>query len=364
MCETELMANSERPVNRGLCSLLTAYAYACGHQGIDVHLPKECVVCTINFQQVTEDNHFNLERVPNLADIVLVTEEKKCMKVEGLADKLQSLAQDIVSKLQAENPGVDVRFGMVGFNGPNVHRNPHLHTGEGLTSFDASIVKKAAQKMEFRESPKSGGGDGNVSPMTAIYYAAEHYPFRTGAKKVVVVMKCSSCHDSTEDYYDVQNKVLERGITLHLIQEEDIEVSGQSEDYIGIDARSVYTSADTGKIESPRKELRKKVLRPHDQCSILAQESNGTVFHLTPSMASLSPVLSQRMAETSKPHSCTVCECQSQGRQPKTVCFPCGLSRPASLETSDSFFNIHYIKPLKNLQERAVQQIKDSVFFK
>lgn len=359
MCETELLTSSERPVNHGLCTILAAYSYACKHEGVDIQVPKECVSCSIDFKSVQEDDHVNLETIPSIADIVFIVEEKKCMNVENLAQRLQDLAQTVANKLTELEPSITTKFGLVGFNGPNVHSRPHIHTGSGLVNFDLLLLKRAASQLQYR--PANIKGDTNVSPMSAIYFTAAHYPFRTGAKKVAVMLKCSSCDDSTEDFYDVQNKVLERGMTLHVLQEEEIEVTGGTEEYIGIDARSVYTIADITNVEN-RPEIRKKVVRPHDACSVLAQESNGTVFHLTPFTRAFTQVFAQRVSETTQPHSCQVCECQNAGNQPKTVCYPCGVPRPLSLLTSDSFFNIHYIKPLRELQQKAMK-IGQDVFY-
>jgi len=220
-------------------------------------------------------------------------------------------------------------------------------------NFDKAGLKKAAEELR----PSADGQ--KVHPLEGVMFASTDYPFRSGVKKIIVLAKCSACDGFSIDYYDIQNKLLGAGITLHIVGEEQIELrDDRDHDHIGMDARSVYTLNDVDEEPPSRPDERRAVVQPHDTCSILAQESNGLVFYggaliEAETSQQFSTVLAQRISEHSVKPTCSVCECQSHHDVASTVCYPCTVPQPVSLLASNTFFNIHYIKPFRKLKQAA-----------
>jgi len=351
---SQVTYNTEAENDQGLCNVSNAYVVACQMQGIPLQMPTQCIKCRLNNRQLSYDEtrQIEAEGTEKSADIVFIVEEKECMvEMTNPTETFGTLAHALEAKLQSKGV-TNVHYGLVGFGGENVHGPPHFHTGHGKLNFKQAGLRVAAGQLVF-------SADGQQrAPMEAVQFTATNYPFRTGVKKIAIMLKCSQCQDGDVDFYDVQTKVLERGMTLHIIQTEKIEFNDMpSVEVIGIDARSIYTMDDVE--ETPNKpEKRREVIRPHDACSVLAQESNGTVFSTMKFMdqaskEKCSKVFAERVSQHSKAPDCQICDCQTFDQAPRTVCYPCSVPRPVSLLTSDSFFNIHYIKPLRKLKETA-----------
>jgi hypothetical protein len=76
------------------------------------------------------------------------------------------------------------------------------------------------------------------------------------------------------DYYDVQQELLQRNVHLHVFTTQSIEVvDAHTHELIGFSATTMYTTSGG---EQPQ--LRQALSSPHDSCTVLAQEVNGTVW--------------------------------------------------------------------------------------
>jgi len=116
-----------------------------------------------------------------------------------------------------------------------------------------------------------------------------------------------------------------------------------SDTLIGLDAHTLFDEQGEEK-----RSLRSSLVEPHDSCTILAQETSGTVFQATEAkITNVFNVMPTMIGNKVTGTSCQVCECQLPSyvaNTPQTVCYPCEIPRPVSLTNGVSFFNIPYLK--------------------
>jgi len=187
-------------------------------------------------------------------------------------------------------------------------------------------------------------------PLLAVKFAADHFPFRAGTRKLLALFACEECGGVTVDYFDLQAELLQMAVGLQLITSEKIELSAPgAPEMIAVDASTLY-AADS----SEKPDLRSQLVEPHDSCTVLVQETNGTVFSYSEkNLAAITKLLTQKLVKAVGGPKCQICECQEHEHAPRTTCFPCEIPRPASLtRDSTGFFNNPFVR-LQKWQKKA-----------
>lgn len=94
------------------------------------------------------------------------------------------------------------------------------HTFEGSIFSESNNFAKGKETLKFSYH--------FTDPMEAIMTAAD-MPFRTGVSKTIVLLHCGECSASENVNYNyLKDVLLNRGITLHIIRDEDIRLQGNS----------------------------------------------------------------------------------------------------------------------------------------
>jgi hypothetical protein len=342
-----------------LCNVTASYVSACNKVGLDLIMPDECLHCTVPMARVRRSTHHRravsdftggmtrrLEStIVKNADVVFVVMEQQCMSFAK--DKIVEVAQSIKQKLAGFN---SVNFGVIGFNGVGVHSEPHVHTGDYQVNFGLDGLRKAVAELEM-EDPFNVAT--KQDPLNAVQFAATEFPFRTAAMKTIVLWTCADC-GSQANYYDVQSELLQRGIQMHVMTTERVIVDGETDaELLGFDAMQMFTTAGV------QGELRQSLISPHDSCTVLAQETNGTVWSVADQASSVftmpSEQISSKITQQHENTPCMECECDSVQYAPRTVCYPCEVPTPVSL-TGSSFFNVPYVQ-LRNTIRTAKKTI-------
>jgi len=263
-------------------------------------------------------------------DIVFVVEERECMQF-AKQQIVSNIAQKIVGKLGALKSSM--RYGVIGFNGEEVHNEPHFHTGGYAINFDIKGLRSAVDSLQFESV---SGSWGNHDPLAAIDFTSVQYPFRPTAAKTIVLLTCSQCGNQV-DYYDVQQRLLEHNMQLHVYTTEEIIADAHNVEPIGFSARQLFTTN-----EGPSSTLREQLQSPHDSCTVLAQEMNGTVWTVSAEGSAEFALPAQHIAnaikEQAKLNDCMICQCDAFQLAPRTNCQPCAVLEPASMNSA-SFFN-------------------------
>jgi hypothetical protein len=333
-----------------VCNVTASYVAACHDTGLDsrsVFVPEHCLECTPpnarrsrRSQRIRRSTGFTggdtrrvEENIVKNADVVFVVMEQPCMSFAK--DKVVPVAEKIKEKLGGFN---SVHFGLVGFHGLGVHNEPHFHTGDFKLNFPLTGLRKAVQELDFDDVMQMAD---TQDPLEAVRYTAVNFPFRTATMKTMVLWTCAiQC--GSQDYYGVQMELLQRGIQLHVLTTEQIQVSAdQGAEMMGFDASRVFTTSGA------QTQLRQSLTWPHDSCTVLAQETHGTVWTVHDRESAVYTTPGVEMADRVKGQyartDCIECECQSLQRAPRTECYPCSVLQPVSLSGS-SFFNLPYVR--------------------
>lgn len=333
------------------CNATAAYVRACSLAGSHAAQPAECVQCDdVNMKQ-DEEKTVQSPGGSDALDIVFVVEERPCLQ---FAQEL--IISEIANKITAKLTGdlkAAVRYGVVGFGGEEVHNAPHVHTGGYAINFDAKGLKSAVDSLNFKSDFNNAAWQ---DPLAAVDYASTQYAFRPMAAKAVVLLTCSACGEQV-NYYDVQQRMIEKNIQLHVYTTKEVLISdGDNVEPIGFSANELYTSN-----RGAQEQLRESLQSPHDSCTVLAQELNGTVWSMTNEESSEFTVPSERIAQAinaqAKLNACQVCQCDAVDSAPRTQCQPCDVLQPASL-SSTSFFN----NPLIALGKWGKEAANEPVF--
>uniref|UniRef100_A0A915L4S8 VWFD domain-containing protein n=1 Tax=Romanomermis culicivorax TaxID=13658 RepID=A0A915L4S8_ROMCU len=338
----------ETKFNVGVCQTAAAYLAACP-QGTE--LPPQCVQCDI------PDGKINLhatKQIPganlNDVDVVLAVELRGCMS--SVKDKLALLATKIEANLKSKSK--NVRFGVAGFSGSGGFYEPAFFSdADNKVNFLASNVKNIASRLPFYSPPENVKGIPSPNnPLDIVDFITEHYPFRPASKKVIVVLACSNCVTFELSYYDLHTKLLSQGYTLYVVTTQRLQLGDNKEKFIGFDA-SAFIKSDS----KPNAEARKDLVEPHDSCTVLAQETNGTVFSIA-EKSNIDPVfnvLSVSVGKIAVDNACNLCECRSHDLYPRSVCFACEPPQPAVVTADKTgFFNNPFVK-LAKLQNKDQQ---------
>jgi len=349
------------------CNATAAYVTACKATGIDVQIPEDCLTCrkseSSSSETIIGGEESQVTSRHSGADVVFIVEERPCMKFIK-----SRLVNDVADKIVANLGGLngDVHFGVIGYGGEEVHNAPHFHTANDAINFGRSALSGAVDSLTFDFEAEMGSSVAEVDPLVAIEYATIHYPFRPTVAKTVVLFACTEC-GSQADYYAIQQSLLTHNIQLHvfttqMIQVNNIDVAdvvsesgegNEATELLGFAANTLYTTNG----EQPEK--RASLASPHDACTVLAQEVNGTVWSVHDEESAMLDVpmrtLASRVAQSHSMNTCLMCECDAFELAPRTTCVTCDVPVPVSL-TGTSFFNVPYIK-LKNTLKNAQQSL-------
>uniref|UniRef100_A0A915PUL0 Vitellogenin n=1 Tax=Setaria digitata TaxID=48799 RepID=A0A915PUL0_9BILA len=248
------------------CAATSAYLQICLNTGIFTSLPHECVKCDNDLHL---DDEKKIEKSVVEHDVVFVVEERKCL--DNYKEKLMTMAQKISQEQRS------VRFGWVGFGGEGVHHEPLVHYEQDEALFDVrTFIRQAQQTFE----PVSGIGVSHGCPKKAVEFT---------------------------------------GITMHLLTLSKFKTSDGSK-IVGIDAKQLFD--DRGAQVGQRTALQ----HPNDGCSIVAQQSSGTVFSLKHgSMAAVPKIVPRQESH------CLNCQCTADSLFVRNICRPCEAVEPAEL---------------------------------
>lgn len=211
-----------------------------------------------------------------------------------------------------------------------------VHNGKEFTSDYRNLV-------HYFGHIKTGLGKNND-----VFHAvasATKLVFRPGASKTFILLPCSECSDEMRlDYSSVVQLLLENGITLHVLMDDDFlfDKARLNKMFFGIDRRFAYSKNDLNELRGDA-DLRKQVRLPKKSlglCAPLAIETNGTVFtarKLRPEkrnpVKKLSTVFGKRVAQTARPHACQTCECTGHNTGVAYMsCLPCSFPSPVNID--------------------------------
>ncbi|XP_052061384.1 apolipophorins-like [Mytilus californianus] len=314
------------------CNAVSAYVKLCRQNDVMLWEPKTCITCetpnkemyesgeSIKLSPSSDDYH-----VQKSADVVMVVEQVNCNSNPA------SHLGDLVDKLEqafAKNGIKDNRYGLIGFGGTprsafGRKSASSTHTFEGSIFSESNNFAKGKETLKFSYH--------FTDPMEAIMTAAD-MPFRTGVSKTIVLLHCGECSDSKNVNYNyLKNVLLNRGITLHIIRDEDIRLQGNSSPknvIMGFDSTKKY-------MMKPMKDTTSNdIQKPEDSCVSLSMKTDGSVFHsegLTSSKIRdrkwFLNTVSKRISETAVPDDCQVCQCVADHTgMAKSVCRTCYTS--------------------------------------
>jgi len=206
MCLTDAKQLSPQQ-KEGLCNTAAAYVEACEEQGVALDLPSQCVRCEVAGTTLTEDETKRIENndVPNFADVIFIVEQRKCMA--WTKTQLPTIAQKLDADLKQQR--YDVRFGLIGFNGEGVYYAPHFQTGQGAITLTLDALRVAAGQLVYSERERRRFQD----PLVGVKFAAEHFPFRAGTRKLLALFSCEECGGTSVDYFELQSELLQMAVS-------------------------------------------------------------------------------------------------------------------------------------------------------
>uniref|UniRef100_W4VR36 Putative lipoprotein n=1 Tax=Corethrella appendiculata TaxID=1370023 RepID=W4VR36_9DIPT len=331
--------DSENPINKGACSAALAYIDACSFEKTPLRVPDVCVHCDlINGSYVPEGTFIRMEEneIPRTAEIVFIVEAKSCN--ENITENKSIMT--IVNALNKELTDMNItdnRYSVIAFGGEQPFDKPRSIIINGNT------FAKFYELEPYFQHIKMVNGT-NKDMFEAIITAAKLI-FRPGASKIFILVPCSEClaHDMKLDYSSVLQLLLENGINMHILMNQDI--IGKARDirsFFGMDREKAYTKNDVKHLIGDI-DLRKQIRLPKASvgiCSALAIETNGSIFtskKLQPDkrhpIKKLSTVFGKRVAFSAMPNTCQTCECTGHNTGVAYMtCFPCSYPSAFSLD--------------------------------
>ncbi|XP_055713060.1 uncharacterized protein LOC129807664 isoform X2 [Phlebotomus papatasi] len=333
----ENVIDVKHPSPRGACTAALAYIEACNAEKTLLRVPDVCVFCELNNGSfVPEGTFLNFqEEVAQSTDVVFIVEAKECNKNLLTTKSLSS----VVNALQKEflDAGItDNRYSVVAFGGDIPFDKPRSIV------VNNEVFTEAKNLPAFFDYIESGNGT-NKDIFQAISVAAKLI-FRPGVSKTFILLPCSECKssDSKFDYSSLLQLLLENGIKLHILMDQEIvfDKGRAGRMFFGMDRDFAFTKKDLHELKGDT-ELRKQVRLPKATlglCTPLAIESSGSVFSarkLRPERKSpvkkFSTVFAKRVAKTATPADCQTCECTGHNSGiAYVVCYPCSYPNPTS----------------------------------
>lgn len=297
-----------------VCLSAAAYREECREFGISLDMPRICVRCAKpdgaemlagDIATVTDQ-----DSAAPTADIVFVVERKLCNK--NVIPNLIRLAQGIEERYAARG-FLDTRYAVVGFGGDGFYERPHVVTADGQIFSSIRALVSAFGSLTI--------GDGESDPLAAVAYAGQ-LPIRMASAQTMILVKCTTCkpNDDSSMYADIYRMLIDRGVHLHILDDDDFNVRtaskpSKSKRIFGVDHRLAFTVKDVKDMLGDA-ELHSQIRLPKDFCVPLALESNGTLFSSMKMFEKRNlnkkflDVMSRRVAMSSAPD-CQICECVS-----------------------------------------------------
>ena len=128
------------------------------------------------------------------------------------------------------------KYGLVGYGGEGIYSEPHSHTMKG---------ELLNNKYKFVVGTFPVTSDNPSDPLKAVEYAS-NYPFRTGASKTIILIRCSACVEKTVGVSKVLADLKDKNIHLHILEPEDItaRTSGPSSVIFGNSHNFMYKKTE------------------------------------------------------------------------------------------------------------------------
>ncbi|XP_055638867.1 uncharacterized protein LOC129776937 isoform X2 [Toxorhynchites rutilus septentrionalis] len=335
-----LEAKANDPSNNGACTSALAYMEACSLEDMPLRVPDTCIHCKlINGSYVPEGTFVPIkdDEIPQTTDIVFIIEAKPCnhniTTSKSIMTMVQSLHKELLELNITEN-----RYSVLSFGGASPFDKPR-----SVTVNDNVFVSHEFIEPFFNHITTSPGTNDDI--FDAIIVASK-LVFRPGASKTFILMPCSRCASSSMklDYSSLLQLMLENGIKLHILTDQDIEFdkSRVSRMFFGMDRDKAYTKKDLKDVVGDA-DLRKQVRLPKatlGSCAALALETDGSVFSgrkLRPERRNPTKkfitVFTKRVALTAAPNACQTCECTGHNTGVSyMLCLPCSYPSAFSLD--------------------------------
>ncbi|PSN46112.1 hypothetical protein C0J52_17248 [Blattella germanica] len=259
-----------------MCLAVAAYVSQCKRASVEVIMPHKCVHCTNSVGETMNGGELRVfDGVEStMADVVFVVEQGPCIKNIDLVEALAKLDNAMSSQ------GLDTRL-----------QATSSSDTEDQNAFDA-------------------------------LWHASRLPFRETASKTILLIQCTSCKETQEDYNDMLTTLLEHDITLHMLQPQALKLHsghGKSSKVYGVDLNGAFSGRNLKNL-APSLALMRQVALPKDLCTPLAFETNGTLFNMDRLLQSGSganrvnmkkflDIWARRVTLTGKPSQCQKCEC-------------------------------------------------------
>ncbi|XP_075529423.1 uncharacterized protein LOC142560897 [Dermacentor variabilis] len=314
MCLYDMSSAGYSNMERKVCISTAAYREECREFGIPLDMPRTCVRCSKpdgmemlagDIATVTDqDSH------ASTADVIFVVERKLCNK--NVIPNLMRLAQSIEERYAARG-FVDTRYAVVGFGGDGIAEQPHVVTADGQIFSSIRALVSAFGSLTI--------GKGESDPFAALAYAGQ-LPVRMASAQTMILVKCTTCKpdDDSSVYADIYRMLIDRGVHLHILDDDDFNVRtaskpSKSKRIFGVDRRLAFTVKDIKDMQGDA-ELHSQIRLPKDFCVPLALESNGTLFSSMKMFEKRAvnkkfvDVMARRVAASSAPD-CQICECVS-----------------------------------------------------
>lgn len=327
ICLHDMNAAMAEEMEERICSAAAAYRAECQEYGVPLDMPRVCVRCAKpdGSEMLAGDiAAVTYEESPvATADVIFVVERKMCNK--NVMPNLIRLAQSIEERYAARG-FVDTRYAVVGFGGDGVAERPHVVTADGQIFSSIRALVSAIGSLSV--------GDGESDPFMALTYASQ-LPVRMASTQTMILVKCTTCkpNDDSSMYADIYRMLIDRGIHLHILDDDDFNVRtaskpSKSKRIFGVDRRLAFTVKDIKDLQGDA-ELHSQIRLPKDFCVPLALESNGTLFSSMKMFEKRNvnkkfiDVMARRVAQSSAPD-CQICECVSlEDGVGQSVCSRC-----------------------------------------
>ncbi|XP_062546026.1 uncharacterized protein LOC134212310 [Armigeres subalbatus] len=335
-----LDSKSNDPSNNGACTSALAYMEACSLEDMPLRVPDTCIHCKlINGSYVPEGAFVPMKdnEIPQTTDVVFIVEAKLCNQNITTSKSVVTMVQTLHKELQELNI-TDNRYSVVSFGGMSP-----FDKARSVIVNDNVFVSHEYIEPFFNHIAMATGTNDDI--FEAIIVASK-LVFRPGASKTFILMPCSKCSSSSMklDYSSVLQLLLENGIKLHILADQDIEFdkSRVSRMFFGMDSNKAYTKKDIKDLIGDT-DLRKQIRLPKatlGSCAALALETDGSVFsgrklrpeRRNPTKKFIS-VFAKRVASTAVPTPCQTCECTGHNTGVSyMLCLPCTYPSAFSLD--------------------------------
>ncbi|XP_049847119.1 uncharacterized protein LOC126299332 [Schistocerca gregaria] len=347
------MCTNSDPVNENeACATAIAYMQACLLEHTPLRIPDTCVKCVLpNGTNLVEGDFLQLNgtSIPHSTDIVFIVEASECNK-NIRENRNIDLLISTLSKELTDNGFVSNRFSLIVFGGDGVYDAPRSIV------MNNKIFTSSEHIADYFNNVVTGHGNRDI--FGAINYATKLI-YRPGISKTFILLPCSECapENMTLDYSALHQGLLDHGITLHILMNEEFRFEKPRLQKIlyGIDGKTAFTKNDVKNLKGD-KGLRRQVKLPKTLlgvCTALALETNGSVFMAKKLemekknfVKKYLNVFSKRVVSSAAPFTCQACECTAHNNGVSyTECFPCEYPVPSHIDpefTRDMDIPIEY----------------------